>query len=448
MQGNFLMEFKKERLYTRYNSAGVPVPGYRSVFGDIANCLNYTTYLCDQEFNVQSALQFSEPDSNAPEARPPKPDDPDFAQKMAAHEQHKKFSEAWRECGLVKKDLNAVIAAVSSLLGEDLFNYLRTRQEDLQLRSKNLYRFDDGQVAYDCSLGERFAGQMIPLVIKKIITVWDSMPASEQGFKSEFAKKAWADLLAYEEIKAADEANLSDLLKRPYEALVTEELIDSLPGPKIEDLEPEDVPAKVKVESVSMATESTEPAQMEVEGGSMDPVSTKDEFTEDVEMDDADAQSAPLKKPRTSADPSATSVKKECGSVDPESFGGLGEDKNVFDNLPKISDEEVQEVMKKQGVWGEQSTHVDLKDMDMARNISSAPDASKASEINDEFVATSKKGSEELDIKDLPSWKRGTRPLSAPHPPLHWRTRLMGQILASITTVVEKIPSTGSSSSI
>ena len=300
---------------------------------------------------------------------------------MAAHEQHKKFSEACRECGLVKTDFSTVVAAVSSLLGEDLFNYLRTRQEDIQLRSKYLHRFDDGQVAYDCSLGERFTGPMIPLVIKKIITMWDSLPASERGFKSEFAKKAWADLLAYEEIKAADEANLSDLLKRPYEDLVTEELIDSLPGPKIEDLEPEDVPDKVKVESVPMDTESTEPAQMEVEGGSMDPVSTKDEVTEDVEMDDAHAQSAPLKKPRTSADPSATTVTGESGSVDPESFVGLGEDQNAFDNLPKISEEEVQEAMKKQGVWREQSTYVDPKDMDMARNISSAPDASKASEI-------------------------------------------------------------------
>ena len=291
MEGNFLMEFKKDKLYTRNNSAGVQFSGYRSVFGDIANCLNYTNYLCSQEFNLQ-ASQFSEPDSNDPAARPPKPDDPDFAEKMAAHEQRKKFSEAWRECGLVKADFSTVVAAVSSLLGEDLFNYLRTRQEDIQLRSKYLYRFDDGQVAYDCSLGERFTGPMIPLVIKKIITMWDSMPASERGFKSEFAKKAWADLLAYEEIEAADEANLSDLLERPYEDLVTEELIDSLPGPKIEDLEPEDVPDEVKVESVPMDTESTEPAQMEVEGGSMDPVSTKDEVTEDVEMDDAHAQSA------------------------------------------------------------------------------------------------------------------------------------------------------------
>ena len=341
---------------------------------------------------------------------------------MAAHEQRKKFSEAWRECGLVKTDFSTVVAAVSSLLGE--VNYLWTRQEDIQLRSKYLYRFDDGQVAYDCSLGERFTGPMISLVIKKIITMWDSMPASERGFKSEFAKKAWADLLAYKEIKAADEANLSDLLERPYEDLVTEELIDSLPGPKIEDLEPEDVPDKVK-----------------------------DEFTEDVEMDDAHGQSAPLKKPRTSADPSATTVKGESGSLDPESFVGLGEDQNAFENLPKISEEEVQAAMKKQGVWGEQSTYVDPKDMDMARNISSAPDASKASEINDEFVAKSKKGEEELEIKKLDEYKtfleERNQALERSSPTFALASRLtrsMDQILASITTVVEKIPSTGSSS--
>ena len=314
----------------------------------------------------------------------------------------------------VKTDFNTVVAAVSSLLGEDLLSYLRTRQEDIQLRSKYLYRFDDGQVAYDCSLGERFTGPMIPLVIKKIITMWDSLPASERGFKSEFAKKAWADLLAYEEIKAADEANLSDLLERPYEDLVTEEIIDSLPGPKIEVVEPEDDPDKVKVEGVSMDTESTEPTQMEVEGGSVDPVSTKDEVTEDVEMDDSHAQSAPFTKPRTSADPPTTEVKEESGSVNPEFFVGLGEDQNVFDNLPKISEEEVQEAMRKQGVWGKQSTYVDPRDIDMARTFSSAPDASKASEINDEFVATSKKGEEQLDFKTFMEKKNQTLERSSP----------------------------------
>ena len=58
---------------------------------------------------------------------------PDFAEKMAAHEQHKKFSEAWRECGLVKKDFNAVVAAVSSLLGEE--NSLSTSGRDKRTSS-------------------------------------------------------------------------------------------------------------------------------------------------------------------------------------------------------------------------------------------------------------------------------------------------------------------------
>ena len=92
-------------------------------------------------------------------------------------------------------------------------------------------------------------------------------------------------------------------------------------------------------------------------------------------MEDAHGQPAPSKKPRTSADPPAASVKRERGSMDPESFDDLGEDKNVFENLPKISDDDVQEAMKKQGVWGEQSTHLDPNDIDKARHFSSAPDA-------------------------------------------------------------------------
>ena len=177
-------------------------------------------------------------------------------------------SLAWHECGLVKKDFGIVVSCVSQLLWADLFSYFSARQDNLTLRSKYLYRFNDGQVAHDSSLGEKLVGPMIPLVMKKIITVWDAMPASERGFKSECAKKAWADLLAYEEIKAANEANLAALLERPYEKFVTEELIDSLPGPKVEDLQPENVPLKVKVEGLPMETVSTDPAQMDVEGGS------------------------------------------------------------------------------------------------------------------------------------------------------------------------------------
>ena len=175
-----LIEFTKEKKYTRTNRFGEAVLGYQSVFGDPARCLDYVSYLIDREFNLQAELQFEEPDSNDPRARPPKPDDEDYAEKMTAHRWFKKLDEAWRECGLVQKDFGSVASAVSQLLGPDLFSYLSAHQDDLTLRSKYLYRFNDGQVAYDCSLGEKFVGPMIPLVIKKIITTWDAMPASER----------------------------------------------------------------------------------------------------------------------------------------------------------------------------------------------------------------------------------------------------------------------------
>ena len=135
-------EFTKKNKYTRTNRLGEAVLGYQSVFGDLARCLIYVTYLQDQEFNVHT-LQFAEPDSNDPRANPPKPDDEDYAEKMAAPQWFKKLQEAWRECGLAKKDLGIVVSFVSLLLGDDLFSYLRARQDDLTLRSKYLYRFDD-----------------------------------------------------------------------------------------------------------------------------------------------------------------------------------------------------------------------------------------------------------------------------------------------------------------
>ena len=115
--------------------------------------------------------------------------------------------------------------------------------------------------------------------------------------------------------------NLADLLERPYEDLVTEELIDSPPGPEVEDLEQESAPLKVKVESVPMETVSTDPAQMDVEGGSLEPESMKDEPDEDVKIEEVHGQEpSPSKKPRTSSDPAAASSEGERGSMEPESF--------------------------------------------------------------------------------------------------------------------------------
>ena len=111
------------------------------------------------------------------------------------------------------------------------------------------------------------------------------------------------------------------------------------------------MPLKVKVESVPMETVSTDPAQMDVEGDCLGPVSSKPEAEEEVKTEGVTGQEpSPSKKPRTSSDPAAASSEKERGSMEPESCDDLGDDNDVFKNLPKISDKDVQAAMRKQGV--------------------------------------------------------------------------------------------------
>ena len=280
-------------------------------------------------------------------------------------------------------------------------------------------------------LVKKFVGPMFPLVIKWIITYWNNLPASSRGFQSEFSKKAWSDLLAYEEIKAANEANLADLLERPYDDIVTEEIIDQLPGPKVEDLTPDET-LKVKVERVPMETESTDPEQMDMEGGSMEPGSVAPQAEEDdVKMEDATGQEpSPSKKPRTSSDPAAASSEKERGSMEPESFGDLGGDRDAFINLPKIKHEDAEEILKKKAT--------------------SAPTASKGSGVNNSFVETSKKEAEEDGgLKNLPEYQDfldNGQQVERTSPTFLLANQNHGPGMASTTTTDGKIPCTGSSS--
>ena len=50
-------------------------------------------------------------------------------------------------------------------------------------------------------------------------------------------------------------------------------------------------------------------------------------------------------------------------------------------------------------------THVDPNDFDLARKASSAPSASKASDVNNDFVNMTKREAEEVDLKQLDEYK-------------------------------------------
>ena len=57
------------------------------------------------------------------------------------------------------------------------------------------------------------------------------------SFTSTFGKKAHADLISYEGLRAKRAREIDELYTRPFEDFVVEEFISNLPGPTIEELD-------------------------------------------------------------------------------------------------------------------------------------------------------------------------------------------------------------------
>ena len=57
------------------------------------------------------------------------------------------------------------------------------------------------------------------------------------SFTSTFGKKAHADLIAYEALRAKRAREVDELYTRPFEDFIVEEFISNLPGPTIEELD-------------------------------------------------------------------------------------------------------------------------------------------------------------------------------------------------------------------
>ena len=103
---------------------------------------------------------------------------------------------------------------------------------------------------------------------------------SARNFASHFGRKAFNDLGEYDFVRSKHAENLQDLLDRPYEDILAEEIIDSLPSRTVvEEMEAEDLPTPT-------------PAQAST---------TKQEIKEEDAPVEADTSSA-AKKPRVSSD--------------------------------------------------------------------------------------------------------------------------------------------------
>ena len=242
-QGNLLMEMEKERVYTRLDDQGNPRTGYKSGFGDIPDLLYTNQSLIDAEFRDEDSITFRKPTPKDKHAKKPSPtnmSDEDYATAMEDHRFYLHQLDVYREFAYIRKDFQFIVSCFSELYGDELFNYLRVNQDNHELRKRFVLALDNGDCVFDCSLREPFNSR---LIIEKIKKRWSELEVSARNFASHFARKAFNDLAEYDFVKAKHADRLQDLLDRPYEDILAEETIDSLPScTVVEEMEVEKQP--------------------------------------------------------------------------------------------------------------------------------------------------------------------------------------------------------------
>ena len=221
---------EKERVYTRLDNLGKPRTGYKSGFGDIPDLLYTNQSLIDAEFRDEDFITFPKPTSKDPRAKKPAPstmDDEEYATAWEDYRFYLRELEVYREFEYIRKDFQFVVSCFSELYGDELFNYLRVNQDNHELRKRFVLTLDNGDCVFDCSLREPFNSR---LIIEKIKKRWRELESGARNFASHFGRKAFNDLAEYDFVKAKHADRLQDLLDRPYEDILAEEIIDSLPS--------------------------------------------------------------------------------------------------------------------------------------------------------------------------------------------------------------------------
>ena len=222
--------------------------------------------------------------------------DEDYARAWEDHRSYLHELDVYREFEYIRKDFQFTVSCFSEMYGEELFNYLRVNQDNHELRKRFVLTLDNGDHVFDCSLREPFNSR---LIIQKIKKRWSDLEMSARNFASHFGRKAFNDLGEYDFVKAKHADHLQDLLDRPYEDILAEEIIDFLPSRTVvEEMEVEAQPAPAP----APASESKQ--EIKEEGAPM-------------EVDESSA----AKKPRVSSD---ADVPMEGSSLEEVSSGQPG----------------------------------------------------------------------------------------------------------------------------
>ena len=355
----------KGTVYTRLDDQGNPRTGYKSGFGDIPDLLYTNQSLIDAEFRDEDFITFRKPTPKDRRAKKPSPtnmSDEDYATAMEDHRFYLHELDVYREFEYIRKDFQFIVSCFSELYGDELFNYLRVNQDNHELRKRFVLALDNGDCVFDCSLREPFNSR---LILEKIKKRWSELEVSARNFASHFARKAFNDLAEYDFVKAKHADRLQDLLDRPYEDILAEEIIDSLPSRTVveemeveeqptpspapaselkQEIQEEDVPMEVDESSAAKKPRVSSDADVPMEGSSLEEVSSGQPGSSSMppKTEGSPMGEGSTRRPK----PSTRQPKVEGSSLEEES------------TPPPPMEPTTEEAEKKvrQGVWGDTTT--------------------------------------------------------------------------------------------
>ena len=402
------MEMEKERVYTRLDNLGNPRAGYKSGFGDIPDLLYTNQSLIDAEFRDEDFITFQKPTPKDPRAKKPSPttmDDEDYATAWEDYRFYLRELEVYREFEYIRKDFQFIVSCFSELYGEELFNYLRVNQDNHELRKRFVLTLDNGDCVFDCSLREPFNSR---LIIEKIKKRWSELEMSARNFASHFGRKAFDDLAEFVKAKHAD--RLQDLY-RPYEDIVAEEIIESLPSRTVvEEMEVEDQPTPVPAPASEVKQEiQEEDASVEVDESS---AAKKPRVSSDadVPMEGSSLEEVSSGQPGSSSRPpkaegspmgEGSTRRPKPSTRQPKVEGSSLEEESTPPPPMEPTTEEAEKKVR-QGVWGDTTTTL-LPDafelLEEDPEADSTPGRLDPQPTNEELVDKAKDSSESFAIR-------------------------------------------------
>ena len=190
---------------------------------------------------------------------------------------------------------------------------------------------------------------------------------SARNFASHFGRKAFSDLGEYDFVRPKHAENLQDLLDRPYEDILAEEIIDSLPSRTVvEEMEVEDLPTPTPAQASETKQEiKEEDAPMEVDASSAAKKprvsSDKDVFMEGSSLEEVSSgqpgsSSRPSKVEGSSMGEGSTRLPKPSTRQPKVEGSSLEEESTSPPSMEPTTEEAEQKV--RQGVWGDTTTTV------------------------------------------------------------------------------------------